>query len=164
MLLQIASKAGQLVIAKHLVAKNASVNAVNDQEKRSPLHIAVELKNVALVSFLMSNDANPSSFDKRGRTPLFQAIKLDSSELRQLLIDNGADVNISDGKGWTPYLFAIVNRNKSALDELAANGAVIDQSTAKMFAEKGFCGQCHSDKGPGNHASETCATFGFSTC
>ena len=148
-LLQISSKAGQLAIAQHLVAQNASVNAVNDQEKRSPLQIAVELQDVALVNFLISNYANPNSMDKRGRTPLFQAIKADSSELRQLLIANGADVNIRDGKGWTPYLFAIVNRNKSALNELTANGAIIDQSTAKTLAEKGFCGQCHSDKGPG---------------
>jgi len=157
-LLQISIIEEQAPIAPYLITQDANVNAMNEQEHRSPLHIATELGNTALVELLLRNQANPDIQNESGRTPLFLTVApvgligfdtavVDYSDTRTLLIANGADVNSRDPDGWSPLLIASVEQNTEAVAELNANGAKFDQIAAKTLATKGKCANCHFSLG-----------------
>ncbi|XP_053547928.1 nuclear factor NF-kappa-B p100 subunit isoform X2 [Bombina bombina] len=76
-----------------LVNGGADVNAAERKSGRSPLHIAVEMDNLNMATFLIKRlgaDINLRTFG--GNTPLHLAASLGSPVLTKMLISAGADV------------------------------------------------------------------------
>ena len=86
----IAVRDGQTEAAKLLVYKEANVNAQTNLGATALLMAVTqpfptEQERVALISYLLNNDANPTLQDVYGHTPLYYAEKLGNQEVMDLL-------------------------------------------------------------------------------
>jgi ankyrin repeat protein len=89
---------------------NQSITCNNNQQPTTtneyyctPLHIAVEQKNIELVTLLLQHGSNPNIVDVNLWTPLHIAMKssINSPRIVQLLLDYNADVNLKTNTGST---------------------------------------------------------------
>lgn len=79
--------------AKLLINHKANINAKNSSGS-TPLHIAANRGNTAIVKLLIDHKANVNEQNNAGQTPLDRAIKNDYSEIIQLLLKAGAHPSI----------------------------------------------------------------------
>ena len=106
----------------------ADVNQ-KDSEKRYPISVAVESRNIELASFLLKEkSANPNvrcGMKSRYTTPLIMACKMKDIQMVELLVKNKANVNMVDHLGRTPIWVAIQGsgNNLEMVDFLLQNGA-----------------------------------------
>ncbi|XP_065081230.1 uveal autoantigen with coiled-coil domains and ankyrin repeats-like [Ochlerotatus camptorhynchus] len=85
----------QIEIAEMLLAKNATLVNVSNNEYITPLHIAVERRNLNLVELLVEHGANVNAPDFAGETPLHSALEFGHVEiLVHLLYVGHADANV----------------------------------------------------------------------
>ncbi|XP_062546365.1 poly [ADP-ribose] polymerase tankyrase-1-like [Armigeres subalbatus] len=82
-------------IAELLLVKNVTLVNVSNNEFVTPLHIAVEKRNLSLVELLVDNEANVNAPDFSGETPLHAALEYGTVEiLIHLLYVGHADANV----------------------------------------------------------------------
>lgn len=82
-------------IAELLLAKDATIVNVSSNEFVTPLHVAVERRNLSLVELLVGNNANVNAPDFAGETPLHSALEYGTVEiLIHLLYVGHADANV----------------------------------------------------------------------
>jgi len=102
---------GRLKIAELLLKNKADVNAVSDDTKSTPLHLATLGNNnnyscsdeeLALVKLLIKNKASINARDKCDRTPLRNTLFKGWGRMMRHLVECGADVNAKDKNGKTP--------------------------------------------------------------
>lgn len=79
---------------------------VNDNYKRSALHIATSQNFVDIVKLLLECGANPNQLDSIGNTPLHLASCTRHLEVVTLLIKHGASTLVTDGNGLHPLAIA----------------------------------------------------------
>lgn len=82
-----------LDILNLLVGKGANVNAAERKSGRTPLHLAVDMDNINIATYLVKKlgaDVNARTFG--GNTPLHLAAAMGSPILTKMLIKAGADV------------------------------------------------------------------------
>ncbi len=108
------------------------VNAA-DRRGNTPLHLAVENKNKAIVRLLLYSYANVNAVDDYGQTPLHAAAMNGNKPIVLLLLDANADVNASDNDGNTPLHVALWKDHEVIVDLLIKRGAKVD--TANKFGE-----------------------------
>lgn len=77
---------------------------IKNEEKQTPLHVAVLVKNQEAVELLINKGADLNINGNAGQTPLHVAISAKNQDAIKLLIEKGADLKIKD------------NYNQSALD------------------------------------------------
>lgn len=104
----------------------ADVN-FKDQNKRTPVHIAVESDNVDILQLLLAANPNKESKDKDGMTPLNLAAELGREEACEILLNSGADKEGKNNNGRTPLYTAALNDHVDVCKLLLDNGANKDE-------------------------------------
>jgi len=103
----------------------SSIDLIND-EKLTPLHLAVRDNSVEIIEMLVAFGANPSIRDIRGNSSLHMATAIRSSESLKILAESLAskdDVNAFNNFGITPLHIAMMNDDKPCIDLLLRHGA-----------------------------------------
>ncbi|XP_047429762.1 ankyrin repeat and EF-hand domain-containing protein 1a [Mugil cephalus] len=75
------------------------INLTEPQDGTGALHAAVSANNLDLVSFLLSQGADPNIQDKRGCTPIMLAAELGNDAILTLLAENQANLRLLDAQG-----------------------------------------------------------------
>lgn len=103
----------------------SSIDLINE-EKLTPLHLAVRDNSVEIIEMLVAFGANPSIRDFRGNTSLHMATAIRSSESLKILAESVAskdDINAFNNFGITPLHIAMMNDDKACVDLLLRYGA-----------------------------------------
>lgn len=102
-----------------------SLDLIND-EKQTPLHLAVRNNSLEIVEILLAFGASPSIRDFRGNNGLHMATAIQSPESIKLLADSVSskdDLNAFNNFGFTPLHIAVMNDDKACIDVLLRYGA-----------------------------------------
>ncbi|KAG7453785.1 ankyrin repeat and EF-hand domain-containing protein 1, partial [Solea senegalensis] len=75
------------------------INLTEPQDGTGVLHVAVSANNQDLVSFLLSQGADPNIQDKKGRTPVMLAAELGNDTIVAVLAQSRADLRLQDAEG-----------------------------------------------------------------
>ncbi|WP_406697112.1 ankyrin repeat domain-containing protein [Singulisphaera sp. Ch08] len=105
--LHLACAANQgLELVELLLESGANVNALEPQTLATPLHVAAERDQAAIVAQLLAAGADLQARDQNGWTPfLVAALRADLRTI-QLLIDAGSDVKAVDDDGRNAFTLA----------------------------------------------------------
>uniref|UniRef100_A0AAQ5YD39 Arf-GAP with coiled-coil, ANK repeat and PH domain-containing protein n=1 Tax=Amphiprion ocellaris TaxID=80972 RepID=A0AAQ5YD39_AMPOC len=107
-----ASCARSLPDMAEALAHGAEVNWVNtDEEKRTPLIMAVQGGSLVTCEFLLQNAANVNQQDAQGRGPLHHATMLGHTGQVCLFLKRGANQNAADIDEKTPLTIAVEAAN-----------------------------------------------------
>ena len=133
-----AANAGQLVVARFLIANKADVNAKNSNGE-TPLHAAAILGHKSFVELLIENGSDVNAVSKAGDTPLHSATGKGFRAVVEVLLAHQADVNAKGNLRETPLHRAVKNGFKSVAELLLDKGAdvnakSIDNSTPLILA------------------------------
>jgi ankyrin repeat protein len=124
--LHFASRHGSAAIVSLLIKKGADVNAVNQNDGRCPLRLAVDRGHLEIVSQLLAAGAQTNRQEKESPlTPLHMAAVKGYGKISAKLIEKGADVNMKDKDGKTPLYYAERYQNQSIAAMLKEKGAAI---------------------------------------
>ncbi|KAK3561999.1 hypothetical protein QTP86_023355, partial [Hemibagrus guttatus] len=94
------------------LAHGAKVNFINtDEEKRSPLIMAVHGGSLVTCEFLLQNSASVNQCDSQGRGPLHHATILGHTGQVCLFLKRGANQNAADIEDKTPLSIAVEAAN-----------------------------------------------------
>ncbi|RZB39069.1 POTE ankyrin domain family member B, partial [Asbolus verrucosus] len=126
----VAIKARDLEIIKYMIEKGALVN-FSYKNGYTPLIMAVETGDAAVVKFLIDNGANAEdeSVSGSGHTLLTKAATLDNFAMVKHLVENGASVNRFDNNKKTALSIAASNYAFQTIRYLIKCGA--DPESAK---------------------------------
>lgn len=69
---------------------------MTNNEKETPLHLAVDLNLKDVVVKLIRHNANVNCKDGNGNTPLHLAVKSNNSDIVQLLFKHAKHVNVDE--------------------------------------------------------------------
>ena len=120
-----AASSGDMKSVETLLKLGADVNTQN-HEKQTPLHLAFDRKDYAIVKLLLENGANVDAKDSYG-TPLHKACLLGKLEMVKILLKHNANVNERTKTRKTPLHLACRNTESPTIAELLLeNGALVD--------------------------------------
>lgn len=110
-----------------LIKNNANINKP-DFFNKSPLALAVGLKNKPIVELLLKYNCNKNTYDKTGQTALHWACLKDQEELIfyeivKLLLDNQCNLNMQDNNNDTPLHIVVRRKNFTIAKLLLSYGA-----------------------------------------
>lgn len=136
--LMIASCNGEYKVAKKLIEKGASVNIINEINKKTALIYAIEFENIEIVNLLLSCGASVRVKSTLGDIPIMMAACRGRVDIMESLVKYWADVNTQDSGGKTVLMYAVLS-NSDAVEYLLNQGADIDKqdndgNTALMIA------------------------------
>jgi len=149
--LHYAAKAGQIAVAKLLIANGADVNAGEwtplqeaayyskemvelllakgadiNTGKWTALHSALDAARFDIVELLLAKGADANIRDGKGRTPLHIATWYAAGKnpkIVELLLSKGADINAKDNNGKTALSYATENGHTEIVELLRKHGA-----------------------------------------
>jgi hypothetical protein len=98
--------ADDLEAATDLIARGADPNG-REEDRTTPLFIAVENGNLDMVRLLVDAGAKVNARNKAKRTPIMGIDDDTSKELLDLLLAHGAKVDVTDANGNTPLIAAL---------------------------------------------------------
>ena len=124
-----AVRAGDISSVEKLLAGGAQINGIAlEIPESTPLQIAAEAGNLAMVKFLIEHGANVKAEDAHGATAL-HSVK-DDTEVTRFLLAKGANPNAKDFNGNTPLHpsgFGLDgNKSAAVINTLIAGGADIN--------------------------------------
>ena len=129
---------------KKILDDGAKVNAKELFTDETPLHYAARSHSqhaLAIVRFLLANDADVTARSRRGRTPLHYAAMSSSPQAHAIvehLLANGAIAQVIDTNSQTLLHYAVRNHTPYASEIirlLLANGADVDVNTQDNFGQ-----------------------------
>ncbi len=113
----------------------SNINGLGDQ--RPPLHLAAKGGHIAMVEYLLGQDANVNKKDASlGWTPIHYASNAGHVDIVALLIANGATMNISDARGNYPIHTAASQGYIDVIKVLLKAGAKPDQESGNPYGDK----------------------------
>jgi len=104
------------------------INARDISTGETALHIVVQRRDAAWVTFLLAKGANPNITDASGTTPLMLSTRLRFIEGAESLLSKGAQVDKANSSGETPLIRAVQLRDMGMIRLLVKNGADPDKS------------------------------------
>ncbi len=122
-----AVRKGDLAAVQEMLAKDPGLlNAPADHD-RTPLLMAVALKQEGIFKFLLASGADVNRTDRDGFSPLFLACYFGLAEWTEPLIRKGAEINAhANFLGYSPLHAATRGGHNGCIEKLLANGARLD--------------------------------------
>ncbi len=117
-------------ILEFLIENGANMNA-QDQDKNTPLHLAIINGRTETAKFLIEKGADIDAQDQDKNTPLHLAIINGHTEIVDRLIAAGAKINVRNEDGSTPLHLATDKGYIEIVKLLIKKGANIDIKNAK---------------------------------
>lgn len=94
---------GRMEAVRFLLKAGAAVNSPTRNDLRlTPLHVAVQAGDAALVRLLLTHNADPNVRQKDGVTPTHLAAQQGDVDILRMLIFYGADIHLKTDAGDTP--------------------------------------------------------------
>ena len=115
---------GHIAIIEWLLGQGINVN-MQDKNKNTALHIAVEKDNDTVCKMLLQHGALPNVQNKQKQTSLHLAVKKQSTSLINLLMEFGANPTILDSNKRTPIKLAERLKNPELLEALKTQKTVV---------------------------------------
>ncbi len=119
--LHFAAKGGHVDVARLLVENGADVNGVHGTI--SPLHVAVQERQLRMASYLLRAGAIVHTPFKDGWTVLHVAAQTGDRTMTKLLLDAGASINVTNTLGITPLHSAALSGHVHLTRYLLGRGA-----------------------------------------
>lgn len=113
----------KLLLEENKKSIGISITDISDRNLRTPLHYAIEMKNINSIKLLLEYGANPNSTDKDGLNSLHLAVKSRSFIICELILAKIGDIN------------SRYNTGESSL-HIACNLQLVD--IAQLLIEKGI--------------------------
>uniref|UniRef100_A0A8C8BKK8 Ankyrin repeat domain 52 n=1 Tax=Otus sunia TaxID=257818 RepID=A0A8C8BKK8_9STRI len=104
--------------SQHSRAVFVSYIPAQDQERRTPLHAAAYIGDVAILELLILSGANVNAKDTVWLTPLHRAAASRNEKALHLLLKHSADVNARDKYWQTPLHVAAANRATKCVEAI----------------------------------------------
>lgn len=123
--LHLAALNRQHLIMKHLIKKGADLNIQEGTSGKTPLHLAVELHDIASVQLLLGKGAYVDAAMFNGCTPLHLAVGRQDAVIADLLCQSGADTMLRNMEDETALDLADGNNDILALfpfDDIQISG------------------------------------------
>jgi ankyrin repeat protein len=117
--LHYAAEAGQIEVAKFLLAKGADIMA-QDNRGWTALHHAVDNKQAKMMELLIAHGAKVDAPNTMQWTPLHLAALKQDKAMVIALIKAGADVYAKTSRDLTPYNLAVDSGKREIVDHLVA--------------------------------------------
>lgn len=92
-----------------LISHGYPVNS-SDRLKNTPLHAAVQTKNISIASYLVSKGADVSAMNNNSKTPMHMAAQLGCLEIIKILLRNKIDMTALTLEN-QPFIFASEHKN-----------------------------------------------------
>ena len=107
-----------------LIKHKIDVN--RDDRKFTPLTIAITYRNMPIIKYLVTHDADVNNEGIGGccNTPLVHAICFENIELVKYLVDHGANVNQPGKDSMKPLTYAKTRNNQEIIDYLIEKNAM----------------------------------------
>ncbi len=116
-----AARLGNIEMVSFLISHGANVNWSVDST--SPLLMAIEYKNQAIVELLLNKHADPNIVGSQGNTALHLAVSSNVSGIVASLLKFGAQLEIRNNTGRTPFA---MSSDLAMLQFLASRGANVN--------------------------------------
>ena len=123
--LHTASQHGQAKIVNILIwslqtridASDVNISEVTDENGNTPLHLACEGENVAVVQLLVDHGASIIAVNSKGEASVHSAAQHESVEIVELVLDRGGNkmVGLRDNHGSTPLHHAARNNQSEII-------------------------------------------------
>jgi uncharacterized protein len=122
-----------LDMARVLIQAGANVNAANRLKAVTPLLIASNAGNAAMIDLLLKSGADANLANTLGTTPLMLAAASGKSDAVKTLLDHGANVNARESsRRQTALMFAAALNRDAVVRLLASRGADLN-ATSKII-------------------------------
>jgi ankyrin repeat protein len=115
-------RAGDQTALAEVLSANVDLDAMDEQSGESPLALAADLGDLAIVKLLLEAGADPNSLATTA-WPLSNAAGRGNSEIVELLLDYGADVHAVDEDGGTALSDAAAAGHLAVVELLVEAGA-----------------------------------------
>jgi ankyrin repeat protein/L-ascorbate metabolism protein UlaG (beta-lactamase superfamily) len=122
-LVHFAARRGNLEALKQLVAGGAPLNCGPDQWGATPLGGACQRGEVAVVTYLLDNGANPNEASPSGEPPLTLAAGMGKRDVVRILLDRGADAKYCYNGFFTALVASFWRPDVETVRMLLAAGA-----------------------------------------
>jgi ankyrin repeat protein len=135
-----AAQRGDVAAARAILQRQRSAVKVVDADGTTPLHIATDQNNPAMVELLIRAGADVTAKNRFGITPLHSAALYGNAAILERLLKAGADPNTALPEGETALMTAAGNGSVEAIKVLLAHGGSVNvreawkQQTALMWA------------------------------
>ena len=116
--------------ARSLIYAGANVHATTRLNAVTPLWLAAQSGEAAMMYMLLDNKADPEAATGAGVTPLMIASASGNPDTVQVLIERGANPNATEKTyGQTPLMFAAANNEADVIAVLVEKGADVAAAT-----------------------------------
>ena len=106
-------------LLKLKIREGVNINA-SDDSGQTPLHFAVDRKNVECIHLLLEHDADVNAVDNEGISILLTAVMAgNDTSVIKLLLEKGANPDAEDVDGETPRSWIEEEKDKGMLDLFA---------------------------------------------
>ena len=142
--LHVAAQNGHHAAVKRLIKKNAALANTQDDQGRTPLQLAIEGQQLAIVELLMPHVEVANFTLSNGSTFLHWAAQQGAAEVVQRLLASGADATKPDAQGRTAWEVAIAANQLLVADAMVSEENVdelpmpADASPLHWAAENGM--------------------------
>jgi ankyrin repeat protein len=118
-----AIRSGDLAKVKELVERDPQLLKGKNATSSTPLHVAADVDNVAIVKYLIEKGADVHALDFEPNTPLMYA----GLETAKILVEKGADINYQNPFGRTVLWWTYFRGKKEAAEYLLDAGAKLPE-------------------------------------